>query len=471
MDSVKLKLSDKAPKGLKKFFYTDAYLVAFVAVVYLTWYTKEIFWGFLAGSVLAGIALIVVDDFKPMLPVALYAPAMFAMKDPTEYFICLTGAIPLVIGLVFHLIYYRPERKKMRMLIPQLLIAAAMLLGGAGVIAKENYLGTLAYTLMLGFLPLIFYLLFALYGKEDKGFASIGKYTAKTFTWYGILIGMEIITLYVVNKPPFELWGRGFVIDAGWSIDNNLATILLLASPMGFYLALTEKQKLLYTVLGIINFCFTVLTFSRGGILFGTIMAALTAIYAMIKCKGRVRLKIVIPVAAVVVAILTVYFLNMNELNAYIARLANVGDKTISGRDKLYAEAIECFRNNPIFGAGMGFDGEYYAQPEGMYFYWFHSTLFQIIGSTGAVGIVAFAIFYAVRYGIVFRRIRSNLFAQFALLSFLGFEAYSMMDTGTFIPYPIMVMAMLLTLAVERTNEVAALAPSDKRGLYYGESY
>lgn len=470
MDTVKLKISDRSPKALKAFFYTDAYLILMVAVVFVTWYTKEIFWGFLVGSVIAGTALVAVDDFKPMLPVALYAPAMFAMKDPTEYFICLTGAIPLVLGLIFHILYYRPEPKKMRMIVPQLLIAAAMLLGGIGVISSENYLGTLAYTVMLGFLPLVFYVLFALYGKESEGYASIGKYTAKVFTWYGILIGMEIITLYAVNKPPFEIWGRGFVIDAGWSIDNNLATVLLLASPMAFYLALTEKQKIIYTILGILNFSFTVLTFSRGGILFGAIMAVITAVYAIIRCKGLNRLKILIPVAAVGVAVLTVYFINMSELNEYIARLANVEDKTLSGRDKLYAEALECFRNNPVFGAGMGFDGEYYKQPEGMYFYWFHSTLFQIIGSTGIVGIVAFAIFYAVRYGIVFRRINRNVFAQFALLSFIGFEAYSMMDTGTFIPYPIMVMAMLLTLAVERTNDAAAAIPSDRRGKYYGET-
>ena len=77
---------------------------------------------------------------------------------------------------------------------------------------------------------------------------------------------------------------------------------------------------------------------------------------------------------------------------------------------------------------------------------------YTLIG-TGAVGLGAYAVYYFVRYFIVLRRSEQNTFAQFAFIGLLFFEAYSLIDTGTFIPYPIMVYVMLLTLAVEQTND------------------
>lgn len=445
-------IAAKTPAWIKRFFYSDAYLVVLAALIFAAWYTKMPIVAFLPGSLIAMVALICIDDFTPMLPIVLYIPLIFATKDPAPYWIQLLGAIPLVAGLIFHFIYYRPKKRKMRMIIPQLLIAAAMLLGGLGVIPHENYMGTLAYNLMLGVLPLAFYLLNGLYSKENS-FVGFGKYFAKVSVWYGILLGAEVVAMYFIKKPPLDKLGSGFAIDLGWGIDNNVATLLLLASPMAFYLASTEKQKVFYTILGILNFAFTAITFSRGGILFGALGALLTFAFAVKTNHGKTRLKILLPCVIALVALIAVYIAFMDDVNAHVIKLVNIDDKGVSGRDKLYAEAIDAFRSNPIFGVGLGFDGVYYNQPEGMYFYWFHSTLFQIVGCTGIVGIVAFGIFYLTRYGIVLRRIELNRFAQFALIGFICFEGYSLMDTGTFIPYPIMVYAMLLNQIVEFTND------------------
>lgn len=454
----------KTPIPIKRFFYSDLYIVTIGLLVFAAWYTKMPIVAFLPGSILAMVALITLDDFMPMLPIVLYIPAIFATKDPGPYWLQLLGAIPLVAGLVFHFVYYRPRIRKMRMAVPQILITLAMLLGGLGVVALENYLGTLAYNLMLGILPLVFYLLNGFYSKEN-GYVGFGKYFAKVSVWYGILLGAEVIATYFIKKPPLSNLGSGFAIDLGWGIDNNVATLLLLASPMAFYLASTEKQKVFYTVLGIMNFAFTVITFSRGGILFGTLGAALTFVFAVKTNHGSARLKILVPCIVALAAVVAAYLAFMDDINAHILKLVNIDDKGVSGRDKLYAEAVDAFRSSPVFGVGLGFDGVYYQQPEGMYFYWFHSTLFQIIGCTGIVGIAAFGIFYLVRYGIVLRRIEVNRFAQFALIGFICFEAYSLMDTGTFIPYPIMVYAMLMNQIVEMTNDKIGAYAAAKRQL------
>lgn len=445
-------VSAAAPEWLKKFFYSDAYLVILGILMFAAWYTKMPIVVFLPGSILAMTALIILDDFSPLLPVILYVPCIFQTKDPAPYWWHLVGAIPLVAGLIFHFAYYRPKRAKLRMVIPQLLIAAAMLLGGLGSISKEHYLGTLTYNIMLGFLPLIFYVIMAIYSKPSP-YIGFGKYFAKVSVWYGILLGAEVIAMYIMKSPSPDKLGAGFAIDLGWGIDNNVATILLIASPMAFYLATVDKHKVFYTVLGILNFAFTALTFSRGGIVFGAFGAVITFLFALKINTGKARWKIFIPCAVALVGLAVVYLIYMEPINAHILKLINIDDKGISGRDDLYREAVEVFKANPVFGAGLGFDGEYYNQPEGMYFYWFHSTFFQILGCTGAVGLAAYAVYYIVRYSIILRHIERNTFAQFAFIGLLCFEAYSMIDTGTFIPYPIMVYVMLLTLCVEQTND------------------
>ena len=458
-------VSAAAPEWLKKFFYSDAYLAIIGILIIVAWYTKIPIIAFLPASILVMTALIVLDDFSPMLPIILYAPCIFQTKDPAPYWWQLVGAIPLVIGLVFHFVYYRPKRAKLRMVIPQLLIAAAMLLGGLGSISKEHYLGTLTYNVMLGFLPLIFYVVMAIYSKPNK-YNDFAKYFAKVSVWYGILLGAEVIAMYIMKSPDLNKLGAGFAIDLGWGIDNNVATILMIASPMAFYLATTDKHKVFYTVLGILNFAFTMITFSRGGILYGAVGAVLSGLIALKINSGKARLKIFIPMLITVVGLLTVYLIFMDPINTHLLKLINVDDHGISGRDDLYREAVEVFKANPIFGAGLGFDGEYYAQPEGMYFYWFHSTFFQILGCTGAVGLAAYAIYYVVRYAIVFRHFERNTFAQFAFIGLLCFEAYSMMDTGTFIPYPIMVYVMLLTLCIEQTNDNIFLPEGKLKGRF-----
>ena len=445
-------VSEAAPEWLKKFFYSDAYLAILGILIVVAWYTKIPIIAFLPGSIMVMTALIILDDFSPMLPIILYAPCIFQTKDPAPYWWQLTGAIPLVAGLVFHFVYYRPKRAKMRMVIPQLLIAAAMLLGGLGSISEEHYLGTLTYNIMLGFLPLIFYVVTAIYSKPSP-YIGFGKYFAKVSVWYGLLLGAEVILMYWMKAPSLDKLGAGFAIDLGWGIDNNVATILLIASPLSFYLATVDKHKVFYTVTGTLNFAFTAATFSRGGIAFGALGALISFLFVLKINQGKARWKIFVPCAIALAALAVVYFIYMDDINAHIMKLINIDDKGISGRDDLFREAVDVFKANPVFGAGLGFDGVYYNQPEGMYFYWFHSTLFQIIGCTGAVGLAAYAVYYFVRYFIVLRHIEANTFAQFAFIGLLCFEAYSMIDTGTFIPYPIMVYVMLLTLCVEQTNE------------------
>ena len=82
--------------------------------------------------------------------------------------------------------------------------------------------------------------------------------------------------------------------------------------------------------------------------------------------------------------------------------------------------------------------------------YLFHSTLFQTIGMLGAVGIVVMIYVYVMRYFTVLRK--KDSFNLFLFIGLVGFEGYSMIDTGTFNSIPFLVMLAVLMAATELSN-------------------
>ena len=109
-------------------------------------------------------------------------------------------------------------------------------------------------------------------------------------------------------------------------------------------------------------------------------------------------------------------------------------------RDCLYAEAWKLFCSHPFLGVGLGYNGDHFAINT-MQFYWFHSTLFQVLANMGVVGVLAYAFYYIARFRTL-RKLR-NPFNVFMLIAWLGFEGYSMMDTGTFVPFPTMALVLV----------------------------
>ena len=121
-----------------------------------------------------------------------------------------------------------------------------------------------------------------------------------------------------------------------------------------------------------------------------------------------------------------------------------------SGRTELFKEAWGLFKAHPIFGVGKGYMGPN-TPPSAIGVYFFHSTFFQVIACMGIVGLAAYAYFYIIRFKILFKNIKHS-FNLFCLALLIGFEGYSLLDTGTFIAYPFMALIVIITLLLERVQ-------------------
>lgn len=118
-------------------------------------------------------------------------------------------------------------------------------------------------------------------------------------------------------------------------------------------------------------------------------------------------------------------------------------------RVRLWKEAVALFLKNPVFGGGIGYQGDNFNH-QAASMYWFHSTVFQVIGSMGLVGVAAYAFLYIRKFKIIFAKKR--LFNLFFLLSFLGYEAYQLVDASNFVPIPFVMLIVHMFAILEGTN-------------------
>lgn len=430
-----------------RFLYSRLYFALLSLTIFLCWFFEVEAYGVIGIIFFASIVLIMRRDTTPLIPIIFVVAMIFPRDiDPMTYANVFYFFIPLPIAIVTHFIRFRVPFRIGKLFFPQLAVSIALLVGGLGSISLEHYTIGLVYAILLGVAILFFYFFFYLYAYPPKN-VDFKLWIANALNLIGLIIVAQVATRYVQE---FEIHSRiGSGVSIGWGIANNYATILLITLGGTFYLASKSKFSVLYLINAVLQYIVIVISWSRGATLFAVVVLPMFLIALLVgtpKDNRRYMLTgLVIVLAVFVGALIALWDPIMELVDGILAQGTGV-----SGRDKLYQEAVDVFMANPIFGAGVGFDGIYYRQ-ETMPMYWFHSTLFQIIGSMGIVGIIAYAWYYYARYRVMVRK--RCIFSVFMIIGMIGFEGYSMIDTGTFVPLPIMFIVILMTLIIELDNK------------------
>lgn len=440
-------------KAVRKFLTTDLYYVLIVAIVTLAWALKNEKLGFIGLIGVSSIVLLFADDVVP-LTINIFAAFLMIYDSNVSTFLYLWPTfIPLGIALAVFVARNAGKRpfRLGKMFFPQLAVSVALLLGGVGFLDKESYVRGLPNAIALGIGVLAVYLLYANFAKRDEK-RDYGLMTGKMLMYIGIAVCVELVIAIMRSGITADKWDASYW-DFGWGNRNNIATFLLFSAPMCFYLATRyAKSGWLYMLVGILQYVCLILTFSRGGILFGAIGAVFALAFTIIKSPSRKQTLISLGVYVVIFGV-AAYFLR-DKISGIAESLIRRGTG-LSGRDLLYEEGVELFKQHPIFGVGIGYIGTGPCPITTMQIYLYHSTAIQIIASTGAIGIAAYAYYYATRFYLLFRN-GGHKFNLFMLAVWIGFEGYSMMDTGTFVPFPNMMLVIILTFILE-------INPSDKR--------
>lgn len=435
---------------MEKFFYSPVYLFICAAVaLYGIYAEKEIIPVFVI-IFLGCINVLTCRDILPTLAAVIIVPMMTYTRyaDYEYYFRAFLLFALLIPCYLVHLTVFRPKLKPSRFVFTTALVAVAVTLGGLFVATKEELLNFAAiyHIFALGIGMLVIQL-----GGEagiPSGKKETADFFARLMTTAGIVgVGM-IIIYYYRNYALIETRFNYFMSQLYWG--NDLSTTLLLTMPFTFYLAAKKNIVLspLYTILGLLQGAALLLSLSRGGILFGSVLTVLCIAAAIGAGKGK-RIFIAATVAA---AGVLAYFAIDKYLLPIIREMApNLKANSDETRVHLYRLAWDVFKEYPIFGRGLGHNPEQYFTPNEKGIYWYHSTLFQILASLGIVGLIAYAAQAMVRLYTLFSV--KNKFNLFTLLSMLGFAAYSMVNVGYFMPFPFVVIVTIMFIVTLRSNQ------------------
>lgn len=389
------------------------------------------------------LMLLLCKDMTPLfLPIVLASMAVLANYAgvPSDFNAVFPAAFVLVALLLVRPFIFRVKWRQCKMLIPTILVAFAVTLGGVGYLSAGQYFKIIPmyHVLGLGVGMVLMYIYMMHYTLSDNVHKPTQTLTKSMFFigLFGILMIFPVAIEMIIKKSLYVVQ---------WS--NNLSTILILTMPFSFYLATRcKKMGIAFYLFGLLQYLAIVCTMSRGGVGFGSVTVFISVIATIIVSKKRDRIIYTAVTVGLGIAAIIVLF-TQKEILDYIVNSMNISPNET--RFGLFKTAIDNFLNYPIFGTGLAFIGEYY-YPQGWAIYFYHSTPFQIIGSLGTLGIIAYGVQFIYRIKVCLAR--PSRFNVLATVAFIGFELMALVNPGDFAPLPHMMMLTTVFVVMEINN-------------------
>lgn len=391
-------------------------------------------------SAYLSLLLLFSDDITPaILPVCLISMSLTKQygSKPADYYAYIPCVALLIVSAVAHFIIYPPKFRYGKMFFPSVAVAVALTAGGLFTISAKDYFApvTLYYTLMLGFGMAAACLILYSYTRPSVPLTTQLSSQMSYFTLAAVIMLISGIAPYLARGAH----------DWFFTWKNTLTTFLLLSSPFPFYVAAKEDfgiKAWAHFALGCAGYGAAILSFSRGGMLFGAMALCACVVACCVLCEKRNR--VVFVCVALIGAAGALSFAFASGLSKTV--ISKIHASSEEARVMLWKEAWHNFLANPVFGAGVGFRGQYF-NPQTGNMYWYHSTPFQIIGTAGLIGVAAYSYMYVVKFAIIFSA--KSLFNAFFAIAFLGYEAYQLVDAGNFVPIPFVLLVTHMFMIAE----------------------
>lgn len=452
---------------VKNFFYSGYFLLIIACITIICWNFSLVPLGLIVHGLLITFLLFFSKDITVIFPSVLGLVFVFPPNtDISKYMLSLLILIPIAVGLIFHLVYYRKKFDKGQYFYPLLLVSVALVIGGIGGCNATQYLNGLPMSLFLGFGLFGLYVLFHNYSHMDD--ENIGEYLAKIMCFVGFYLFLEVMIFYVNQNFDFTNVDLHYDMQLGVVNSNGVAILLEMCIPLGFYLFLKSegKKRYIYALIIVLEYTALFFTYSKAGIITTVLMTPFLVIYTGIKTTHKKAYWLVISLLAITVIAILIY-----KKDAVIA----IADKVIdlfknfsfdkldeffSTRITLYTKAIEVFLSNPLFGGSMGYYGCGFE-----HFYWYHNTILQILASMGIIGLFIFIYKYIVKFKIICFDMKKRAFNALLFMMFLAFEFHAMFETSTFMPMPAMTLVTFIVAMTELNNKRSDYEDFSKKAL------
>ena len=335
------------------------------------------------------------------------------------------------------------------------LATAALVLGGVGSMTWLEYTSkiNLSYMFALGPLILLVYIFIGGVLRPGKNYTEhMDERLSKVMITVSCYLVFSVLQWYLEHLDEF-LFERN-ILAFQWR--NNACTILMLAMPFTFYMA--TKKNFAYISVAFLSYGAIVFTGSRGGLLFGAVELMILIVYfAVTDKKHRKPLLIIIGVifaAGICASPKLVHLMRytLERFTSYNENFRRLG---------LIKRSFEDFLSNPLTGRGIGYMGNRDLHPsKAALLCWYHSSVPQVIGNFGVLGILAYGYQFFCRIRFFVRR--KSLFSKTVFFSFIGLELMSLVNPGIFAPAYLVIITIFFAVVENYEPELSEQVSDEK---------
>lgn len=338
-----------------------------------------------------------------------------------------------ILGLIIHLIKYKPKIHSNHFTISSLLFILAIALSGIGVKEYDPqfpvYFNSYIPLLIIGLGTVIIIILNYFSSTNESTLEDVSTY----FKAFIILIGYEIFFFifyklngnfndYFYNFKDINNTNR---LNLGIGHPNTIAIILQMTIPFMLYFSF-KNHKIINTIFYYLNFLLIIMTMSRGVLLVTTILMVPYTIYLLIKNRTTSKINLIchLSIFIIIIGILIIIFIN--EYNTVMTFLKSLFSNLshLNGRERIWKYVLEHYKINPIFGIGI-LSNSYWRLELWDGFQFAHSTILQTLWMAGIVGLIGLFIHLFDKYYYI---IKNKKYVSLMLMFYLCSGLYGTFD-------------------------------------------
>ena len=396
---------------LNEVFYSKYYIIAVGLLVCLCHcFSFEIPLFYLAVSLGIIVPTLLCDDLISIVaPLAMFYSSislkgnsvhmdssLFGGSNKIHLFVLVSLiAVCVISRLIFDLITKKERRVKPSLLLGYLFLGPCFILGG---LFSSYWKGdTILYGLIV-FLSLsgVYFLLLYLidWKKVPK------DYYAWLITVYGLAVAFEVFFIVLKIKSGHTEYISWYnQMYTGWGMRNNIAGQIVLCIAGPIYLAYKSiKLSWLYLLFSVIMLAGILLTNSRGGTVFASLILIASLVYFLIKSNKIQRFELLGVTCAVLIFAAVIFVVKKEEIVELLSRffskkpdISDIGDFT-SGRNATWQHGLDHFKESSLFGVGFYQCTDYRFENFSTSFVpaRYHNIYVQLLASMGVMGFAAY---------------------------------------------------------------------------------
>ena len=388
---------------------------------------------FLAGMLLVFVFMRSVMPSIPLLLNALFMISQTEWNMQSIPVFLYAAPIVIIVGFIIHIIRFRVNIFKGKMLLGIALMFLAMLLSSMNAAHIDlNYMFYAA-------IGLVYALVYLFYVNTLEG--DYRDYLLKMLLLLGFLISAEIL-IYYLRVEDFAADIENKRINLGWGFSNYIATYLIIFIPAAFYYAKKSRVPIIYLGIAIFQIIMLLFTASRGGILAFLPIFPVLLFYLF---KGTHWRRILLSGCVILCALAVVIYFYTDPFQALFDRLL-VAQFDDNGRFAIWQDALNKFMQHPLFGGGI------FARVDDLGGYrMYHNTFLHVLATFGAFGLVTLVIQVVQMFRVILKRI--NPMSLILAISVLGAHLHGMIDNIYFMPQ-FMVLFFIIIAVMENANTI-----------------